>query len=144
MRKIYFFLYTISKRRSTAFQPCIALGGLNWAKMGQQNFSKKSALKTAFWGDTILDKLTSNEPCATFPLKSLLHHSGRMLVLLYYILLARGRCTAGFSLLFIVFHSFSLLFVVFHRLSSLFITCPIRKCGNGSCVKIVRKSVRKM
>ena len=58
--KKYFFLYTITKMRSTAFQPCITLGGLHWAKMGQKNdFLKKNALKTAFWGDTILDRLTS-------------------------------------------------------------------------------------
>ena len=54
----YFFIYTIRKRRSTAFQPCITLGGLHWTEMGQKNdFLKKNALKTAFWGDTILDRL---------------------------------------------------------------------------------------
>ena len=54
------FLYTIREMRSTAFQPCITLGGLHWAEMGQKNdFLKKNALKTAFWGDTILDRLTS-------------------------------------------------------------------------------------
>ena len=53
-------LYTITEMRSTAFQPCITLGGLHWAEMGQKNdFLKKNALKTAFWGDTILDRLTS-------------------------------------------------------------------------------------
>ena len=58
MKKI--FLFTITKRRSTAFQPCITLGGLHWAEMGQKkDFLKKTALKTAFWGDTILDRLTS-------------------------------------------------------------------------------------
>ena len=58
--KKYFFLYITRKMRSTAFQPCITLGGLHWAEMGQKNdFLKKNALKTAFWGDTILDRLTS-------------------------------------------------------------------------------------
>ena len=56
----YCFLYTIRKRRSTAFQPCITLGGLHWSEMGQNNyFLQKNALKTAFWGDTVLDRLTS-------------------------------------------------------------------------------------
>ena len=46
--------------RSTAFQPCITLGGLHWDEMGQKHdLLKKNALKTAFWGDTILDRLTS-------------------------------------------------------------------------------------
>ena len=46
--------------RSTAFQPCITLGGLHWDEMGQKHdFLKENALKTAFWGDTILDRLTS-------------------------------------------------------------------------------------
>ena len=58
--KKYFFLYTIREMRSTAFQPCITLGGLHWAEMGQKNdFLKKNALKTAFLGDTILDRLAS-------------------------------------------------------------------------------------
>ena len=58
--KKYFFLYTTRKMRSTAFQPCITLGGLHWDKMGQKHdFLKKNALKTAFLGDTILDRLTS-------------------------------------------------------------------------------------
>ena len=58
--KKIFFLYTIREMRSTAFQPCITLGGLHWAEMGQKNdFLKKNALKTAFLGDTILDRLTS-------------------------------------------------------------------------------------
>ena len=46
--------------RSTAFQPCITLGGLHWDEMGQNHdFLKENALKTAFLGDTILDRLTS-------------------------------------------------------------------------------------
>ena len=58
--KKYFFLYTTRKMRSTAFQPCITLGGLHWDEMGQKNdFLKKNALKTVFLGDTILDRLTS-------------------------------------------------------------------------------------
>ena len=58
--KKYFFLYTIREMRSTAFQPCITLGGLHLAEMGQKNyFLKKNALKTAFLGDTILDRLAS-------------------------------------------------------------------------------------
>ena len=58
--KKYFFLYTTRKMRSTAFQPCITLGGLHWDEMGQKHdFLKKNALKTAFLGDTILDRLTS-------------------------------------------------------------------------------------
>ena len=60
LQDAYFFsfLYTLIKRRSTAFQPCITLGGLHWTEMGQKNdFLKKNALKTAFWGDTILDRL---------------------------------------------------------------------------------------
>ena len=58
--KKYFFLYITRKMRSTAFQPCITLGGLHWDEMGQKHdFLKKNALKTAFLGDTILDRLTS-------------------------------------------------------------------------------------
>ena len=49
--KKYFFLYTIRKMRSTAFQSCITLGGLHWAEMDQKNdFLNKNALKTAFFG----------------------------------------------------------------------------------------------
>ena len=58
--KQYFFLYTTRKMRSTAFQPWITLGGLHWDEMGQKHdFLKENALKTAFLGDTILDRLTS-------------------------------------------------------------------------------------
>ena len=40
--KKYFFLYITRKMRSTAFQPCITLGGLHWDEMGQKSdFLKK-------------------------------------------------------------------------------------------------------
>ena len=46
--------------RETILETCVPLGGLHWSEMGQNhNFLKKKALTTAFWGDTILDGLTS-------------------------------------------------------------------------------------
>ena len=55
----YFFLFTIRKRRSIAFQPCITLGGVHWVEMGQNNdFLQKSGQKTAFLSITILDHPT--------------------------------------------------------------------------------------
>ena len=63
-KEIFRQIYAVNAGRnmtaSQYFQPCITLGGLHWAEMGQKNdFLKKNALKTAFWGDTILDRLTS-------------------------------------------------------------------------------------
>ena len=46
----YFFLYTIRKMRSTAFQPCKTLGGLHWAEMGQKNDFLKKRPKNSFLG----------------------------------------------------------------------------------------------
>ena len=55
----YFFLFTIRKRRSVAFQPCITLGGVHWVGMGQNNdFLQKSGLKTLILAVMVLDQLT--------------------------------------------------------------------------------------
>ena len=43
--KKYLFLYAIRKRRSTAFQSCITLGGLHWSKIA---FLLKSPLLNIF------------------------------------------------------------------------------------------------
>ena len=60
-KKIIFFLFTIWKRRSIAFQPCITLGGVYWVEMGQNyDFLPKNGLKTAFLSITILDHPTSD------------------------------------------------------------------------------------
>ena len=57
----YFFLFTIRKRRSVAFQPCITLGGVHWVGMGQNNdFLQKSGLKTLILAVMVLDD------CPTF------------------------------------------------------------------------------
>ena len=54
-----FFLFTIRKRRSVAFQPCITLGGVHWVGMGQNNdFLQKSGLKTLILAVMVLDQLT--------------------------------------------------------------------------------------
>ena len=58
VRKI-FFLFTIIKSRSVAFQPCITLGGVHWVEMGQRNdFLQKSGLKTPILAVMVLDQLT--------------------------------------------------------------------------------------
>ena len=57
--KKHFFLYTIRKMRSTAFVPCITLGGLYWAEMGPKNdFLKKMPKKSNLQSETINDPLT--------------------------------------------------------------------------------------
>ena len=48
----YFFIFTISKRRSVAFQPCITLGGVCGIKLVKENiFSKKWSKNTNFCGN---------------------------------------------------------------------------------------------
>ena len=59
----YFFLFTIIKRRSVAFQPCITLGGAHWVEMGQNNdFLPKSGLKTLILAVMVLHHLTLKWP----------------------------------------------------------------------------------
>ena len=56
---IIFFLNTIRKLLSIAFQPCISLGGVHMVEMGQKNdFVQILGLKTQISADTFLDHLT--------------------------------------------------------------------------------------
>ena len=53
----YFFLFTIRKGRSVAFQPCITLG-CSWGQNGlKNNFLPKSSLKTLIFAVMVLDQL---------------------------------------------------------------------------------------
>ena len=58
----YFFLFTIRKGRSVAFQPCITLG-CSWGQNGlKNNFLPKSSLKTLIFAVMVLDEMISEWP----------------------------------------------------------------------------------
>ena len=54
--------YMVKKPRSIAFQRCIWRGGLHLVEISQnEDFLQKNGQKTAFWEDTNLDKVTSEQ-----------------------------------------------------------------------------------
>ena len=64
MNKIIFsFYHCIGKVRSTAFKPCITLGGFHMVKMGDNNDFPKKVAKTLILEDIILERLTSHFEC---------------------------------------------------------------------------------
>ena len=62
--------------------------------------------------------LTDGPSLITFPLKDLLNHSGRMLDLIYYILLAKGQCPKSTFVSFAHFNKVTFIPVNFHQLVS--------------------------